>query len=63
MTATKMIELEREILELKMEIYHLGEKSRKSWMTNGGFAQEQSDWDKEQNALKERVIILSKKLI
>lgn len=62
MTATKMIQLEKEIRNLKDEMFRLQEKSRKSWMVNGGFAQEQVAWDKEREALKEEVVALSKEL-
>ena len=62
MTATKMIQLEKEIRDLKDEMFRLQEKSRKSWMINGGFAQEQAEWDKEREALKQQVIALSKEL-
>jgi len=62
MTATKMIQLEKEIRDLKDEMFRLQEKSRNSWVTNGGFAQEQADWDKERGVLKQKVISLSLEL-
>ena len=62
MTATKMIQLEKEIRDLKDEIFRLQEKSRKSWMINVGFAQEQVEWEKEREALKQQMIALSKEL-
>lgn len=63
MTATKMIELEKERTNLKIEIYKLREKSRKSWMVNGGYHEEQKAWDEEANELQNRVVEISKELL
>lgn len=62
MTATEMNSIEKEIRDLKMEIFHLDEKIRYSWRVNGGFSEDQVSLDERKKELKERVICLSKDL-